>query len=92
MQGKLQIQLQFKKIKIDISKFNVEVVINFFHFIIIGYKLVYSTFNVAIKIPKVRGRKIMFIQVFLFIYISTNTMSIQATNIQWQGEFRIRNS
>lgn len=69
MQGKLQIQLQFKKIKIDISKFNVEVVINFFHFIIIGYKLVYSMFNVAIKIPKVRGRKIMFIQVFLFIYI-----------------------
>lgn len=84
MQGKLQIQLQFKKI--DISKFNFKVVINFFHFIIIGYKLVYSTFNVAIKIPKVRGRKIMFIQVFLFIYISTNTMSIQATNIQWQGE------
>lgn len=69
MQGKLQIQLQFKKIKIDISKFNVEVVINFFHFIIIGYKLVYSTFNVAIKIPKVGERKIMFIQVFLFIYI-----------------------
>lgn len=68
MQGKLQIQLQFKK-KIDISKFNVEVVINFFHFILIGYKLVYSTFNVAIKIPKARGRKIMFIQVFLFIYI-----------------------
>lgn len=68
MQGKLQIQLQFKK-KIDISKFNVEVVFNFFHFTIIGYKLVYSTFNVAIKIPKVRGRKIMFIQVFLFIYI-----------------------
>lgn len=67
MQGKLQIQLQFKKI--DISKFNFKVVINFFHFIIIGYKLVYSTFNVAIKIPKVRGRKIMFIQVFLFIYI-----------------------
>lgn len=36
MQGKLQIQLQFKK-KIDISKFNVEVVFNFFHFTIIGY-------------------------------------------------------
>lgn len=56
MQGKLQIQLQFKK-KIDISKFNVEVVINFFHFIIIGYKLVYSTFNVAIKYQKYEGGK-----------------------------------
>lgn len=43
--------------KIDISKFNVEVVINFFHFIIIGYKLVYSTFNVAIKYQKYEGGK-----------------------------------
>lgn len=57
MQGKLQIQLQFLK-KIDISELNFEMVINLFHFTIIGCQLVYSTFDVAIKIPEVRGRKI----------------------------------
>lgn len=57
MQGKLQIQLQFLK-KINISELNFEMVINLFHFTIIGCQLVYSTFDVAIKIPKVRGRKI----------------------------------
>lgn len=70
MQGKLQIQLQFKK-KIDISKFNVEVVINFFHFIIIGYKLVYSTFKVAIKIPKVT-REENNVHTSVFVYLHFN--------------------
>lgn len=43
------------KKKLNIAKFNVEMVINIFHFTIIGCQLVYSTFNIAIKIPKLRG-------------------------------------